>query len=164
MFKIKMYRTPLLSMLFIAVFSSCSLIATKNPNIEDVSGLWESTAFGSYSAISISSENDGILVMVMSDDNMKSYKLASFLPKEYEIEMKFIDIEGKEDPVVVSATVIADRLIISDKTEPEVQFWYIGAKELSKYRKQAAEAISGQKENEHLKALQSMQKNGAAEF
>jgi hypothetical protein len=132
-----------------AVLSSCSIIATNNPSIEDIEGLWESTTFGSYSAISILSENNGILVMVVSEDDVKSYKLASFLPSEYEIEMEFIDIEGIEKPVVVTASVIDGSLMITDKAEPEIHFWYISAKELSQYRVLAAKAIRAQKEKSH---------------
>jgi hypothetical protein len=145
-----------------ALLSSCSIIATKNPSIEDVEGLWESTTFGSYSAISISSDNNGILVVVESEYNVKSYKLASFLPNKYEIDMEFIDIEGIEKPVVVSASVIDGRLMISDKSDPDIHFWYIGATELSKYRELAAKAIRAQKEKKHT--LQLTPKSGAPEF
>ena len=159
-----MCRPPLLSILFMALLSSCSIIATKNPSIEDVEGLWESTTLGSYSAISISSENKGILVVVESEDNVKSYKLASFLPGEYEIEMKFIDLEGIEMPVVVSASVIDGSLIISDKSDQDIHFWYIGATELSKYRELAAKAIRAQEEKKQNKALQPTPKSSAPEF
>ena len=147
-----------------ALLSSCSLIATKNPSIEDVAGLWESTTFGSYSAISISSENNGILVVVESEDNVKSYKLASFLPNKYEIEMEFIDIEGIEKPVIVSVSVIDGSLMISDKADTDIHFWYIGATELSKYRELAAKTIRAREKEKHNKALQPTPKSGALEF
>jgi len=126
MFK-KNMRTNILTMLMVALLmlSGCAILAVKNPTISDVKGKWESTTIGSYSLIQIESESKGWLVMVSDEEHVKSYSLSSFIPKANDIEMNFKGISGEEEPFTVSVSIISGRQVLTDKDDPEIQFWYL---------------------------------------
>jgi len=97
------------------------------------------------SVIEIKSSSDALLIMVMGEDDVKTYKLTSFDPKENETEMTFMDIKGKEKPFSVKSAVFIGSLLITDKSDSEDKLWYIRSEYLEKYKEIANEVIGSRR-------------------
>lgn len=122
--------------------SSCTSLMVQNPALNDLSGTWESTGSISYLMLSVSEKETGLLAIVFDKNTIIIYKIDSFQSLEQGFKIRFVDINGKQKPILLEGNIILGRLALKDPSVLNEILWFIKSNDLSKYKIIATDEIN----------------------